>query len=173
MKDFRDIAKVVDAHGLKGELLIHPFDPDARWLEKGFVLQIVTLKETIPGTIRSFRRKVGKAVIALQGIQSRAEAEALKGALLRASVNDLPEPEEDEFYLDELIGLTVKSQDSDKVLGTVQDVVSAPAGDYLEIAHPALSQPALIPFLNVFIPRVDRTERVLYITGLDTLFEDI
>jgi len=78
--------------------------------------------------------RIMKDFIAIKApeVQSREAAEALKSTKLFVPRAALPEPEEDDFYYSDLIGLDVKSSDGKRV-GTVTAIHEFGAGDMIEI----------------------------------------
>ncbi len=90
----------------------------------------------------------------LAGVETREDAEALKGATLWADRDRLPKLPDDEFYHTDLIGLAV--HDAGGVLiGKVRAIYDHGAGDILEIHGPGLKQALLLPFTRAFVPTVD------------------
>jgi len=83
-------------------------------------------------------------------ITTRTEAERLTNLELFAPRSVLPAPEEDEFYLADLIGLAAHNQ-SGATLGTIAAVHDYGGGTSLEIAP----GPLLIPFTKHAVPVVD------------------
>ncbi len=83
----------------------------------------------------------------------RATAERLTNTRLYVDRAQLPEPEEDEFYLADLIGLHAFDADGAR-LGTICAVHDYGAGASLEIEQ-AGSQPLLLPFTGACVPQVD------------------
>lgn len=90
-------------------------------------------------------------------IKTREQAMSLKGTQLFVPRRVLPEPEEDDFYYADLIGLEVKSTDG-KRIGSVRSVHDFGAGDMLEIqpGKSAESQTSFFhPFTKLAVPKVD------------------
>jgi len=90
-------------------------------------------------------------------ITTREQAVALKGTQLFVPRELLPEPEEDEFYYADLIGLEVKTT-TGKRLGVVRAVHDFGAGDMLEIqpAKSAEDQGSFFhPFTKLAVPKID------------------
>ena len=88
-----------------------------------------------------------------QEVTTREQAQALKSKkvyVLRAS---LPDPDEDEFYFTDLVGLDVKTTDG-KRMGKVIAVHEFGAGDMLEI-KPKGAASFFHPFTKVATPKVD------------------
>jgi 16S rRNA processing protein RimM len=86
-------------------------------------------------------------------VADRATAERLTNTRLYVDRAQLPEPEEDEFYLADLIGLRAFDPDGTR-LGTISAVHDYGAGASLEIAEEG-SQPLLLPFTRACVPQVD------------------
>jgi len=95
----------------------------------------------------------GAVLASIDGIADRDAAEALKGVRLYVARVRLPEPEEDEFYREDLVGLRAELADGTE-LGTVASVEDYGAGDVIEIAR-AGARPILLPFTDAAVPEVD------------------
>ena len=92
--------------------------------------------------------------VRLSGVETREEADALRGVTLWAGRDKLPSLPDDEFYHADLIGLEVVDTGGAR-LGTVRAVHNHGAGDFLEILTPGRSQPLLLPFTRAAVPTVD------------------
>jgi 16S rRNA processing protein RimM len=108
---------------------------------------------------RSFKVKLTKPVAGglgarIAGVETREQAEALKGVTLFVDRSRLPKLPDDEFYHSDLIGLEVR--DTGGVLqGTVIAVHNHGAGDLLEVGGPGRKGPILLPFTLAVVPTVD------------------
>lgn len=92
-------------------------------------------------------------IAAIEGVEHRDAAEALKGELLYVARDRLPEPDEDEYYHTDLIGL--EAVDTVGLpLGRVVAVHDFGAGDLIEIG-PDQGEPVLVPFTRETVPVVD------------------
>ena len=96
----------------------------------------------------------GALVARIEGIDTKEEADALKGANLWAERARLPHLPDDEFYHNDLIGLRVQDAGG-KELGVVKAVQNHGAGDLLEIFSPARTATILLPFTRASVPTVD------------------
>ena len=88
-------------------------------------------------------------------IADRTVAERLTNVRLYVERARLPEPEDDEFYLADLVGLTAVDM-AGTALGTVRAVHDYGAGASLEIARED-APPLLVPFTHAAVPEVDLT----------------
>ena len=88
-----------------------------------------------------------------QEVTTREAAEALKSTKLYIRRTALPEPDEDEFYFSDLVGLDVKTTDG-KRMGKIIAVHEFGAGDMLEI-KPKQGASFFHPFTKMATPKVD------------------
>ena len=90
-------------------------------------------------------------------IRSREQAMSLKGTQLFVPRSVLPEPDDEDFYYADLVGLDVKSTDG-KRLGTIRSVHDFGAGDMLEIQPPKSAEAQASwfhPFTKRAVPKID------------------
>jgi len=142
------LAAVAGAHGIGGEVRLKLFAEslDSLRRHKSFEAagQTLTLKSLKPGKPDATARFVE--------INSRDEAEALRGTLLSVDRADLPALDEGEFYHSDLIGLPAVTPDGAAV-GTVVAVENFGAGDILEIEKPD-GKRLMLPFRPEAVPEV-------------------
>ncbi len=108
---------------------------------------------------RSFALKIVRPlrddmlVARVEGVATREAAAALTGVELFARRSQLPPPDAEEFYHDDLIGLAAMTPDG-AAFGRVLAVVNHGAGDLLEIARPE-GPTALLAFTRAVVPEID------------------
>lgn len=93
-------------------------------------------------------------LVRVKGVGDRTGAEGLNRVTLSVPRARLGEPEEDEFFLTDLIGLAVTDA-AGVALGTVTAVPNFGGGDLLEIRPAAGGPTALLPFTKAFVPSLD------------------
>ncbi|WP_032112241.1 ribosome maturation factor RimM, partial [Candidatus Paracaedibacter symbiosus] len=101
------------------------------------------------------------AVVTLQGVTDRNQAEALRGIRLYVTREELPDLAEEEFYYTDLMGMAVIDLQGDSV-GEVQAVHNHGAGDFLDI-HLNSGDVYSIPFRKESVPTVDVAARSITI----------
>ncbi len=144
------VGRVAGAFGVKGEVRITAFTE-----KPGALLAFRTLlrEDGSPGlTLLSGREQKGSVVGRAGEIASKEAADALRGLFLYVPRDILPEPDEDEFYLADLIGLKALSPDG-ATLGVVKSVRDFGAGDILEI-QPADGASWQVAFTLTNVPQV-------------------
>jgi len=139
-------------HGLTGEIRLQSFAADPKAIATYGPLRDRNGAQRF--TLSRVRAHGKDMLVArVEGVTSRDAAERLKGVELYASRESLPEPEEDEFYLADLIGLRAETAEG-APLGVVVAVRNFGAGDILEVA-PESGETALYPFTKAVAPTVD------------------
>jgi 16S rRNA processing protein RimM len=104
-------------------------------------------------TLTAGRAAKGGIVARAREVETRDQAEAIRGLRLYIARDDLPSPDEDEFYLADLIGLEARDL-AGAAVGKVKTVENFGAGDLLEIA-PAAGGPSFwLPFTREAVPEV-------------------
>jgi 16S rRNA processing protein RimM len=169
LSDWLSIGKIVAAQGLKGEVRVYPTsdfperfeEPGRRWLLRPGA----TAPEAIELISGRYLNGKGLYVLQLQGVNDRNQAEALRDCQLMVPESDRPALEEDEYHVLDLIGLEVFDQVSQRVIGTVADVISA-GNDLLEVKLTDSTKTAtvLIPFVKAIVPVVDLQNHRVEIT---------
>lgn len=140
-------------HGLAGEIRLQSFTDDP--LAIASYGPLVDKSGQHRFALSHVRRQGKDMLIArVGGVTDRNGAESVKGVELFAPRENLPEPEQDEFYLADLIGLRAETS-SGQPLGVVTAVRNFGAGDILEIAPPEGDETVLFPFIRAVVPTVD------------------
>jgi 16S rRNA processing protein RimM len=145
------VARIGAAHGVRGDVKLWSFtaDPaaigaygpfetaDGRWLE------LETLRPAKDFFVARFK-----------GVADRNTAERLRNTDLYVARDRLPEPEENEFYHADLIGLAAVAPDG-APLGTVVALHNFGAGDILEVSPAGGGDTVMLPFTQSLVPEVD------------------
>ena len=146
------LGRILGAHGIHGAVLIKSFTGDPEAIASYGPL--TDENGNNPLTLKVQRNTNKGVIVRVQNITDRNHAEQLKGRELYVKRSELPEPEADEFYHVDLIGLKVKDEEGNKI-GTVIDIANYGAGDILEIKLTNKNNTELIPFKPDFVPNVD------------------
>jgi 16S rRNA processing protein RimM len=133
-----EVGRVVRAHGLAGEVLVHPVSDVAQRFAPGTVLHAG------PRALEVERARPHQARwrVKFAGIDDRTAAEALRGAVLEGEPLGTAPPE-GAYWVHELVGAAVVDRDGTPV-GTVEAVQDNPAHDLL-----VLDSGALVPVVFI------------------------
>lgn len=99
----------------------------------------------------------------MANVNFRDQSEALKGTKLLVRSNDRPTLAEGEYYLSDLIGITVVDHQTQAVVGSVVSLASA-GNDLLEIQLADTTKTILLPFVSALVPIVDIERKRIEIT---------
>ena len=145
------VGQVGGAFGVRGEVRVTSFTADPMaLLSYGPLLKA----DGSPGLTLTGGRPDKKGVVArAREIATKEEADAMRGLKLYDPRDRLPEPEEDEFYLTDLIGLEARAPDG-PVLGRIKSVQNFGAGDILEITPAEGGQTWYLPFTREAVPEL-------------------
>ena len=145
------VGQVAGAFGVRGEVRVTAFTEDPGNLLNYSPLLDESGKAVL--TLLSGRDDKGAIVARAKEIETREQAQALRGLRLYITRDRLPEPEDDEFYLADLIGLAAISP-TGEALGHVKSVHNFGAGDLLEIEPPGGAATWWAPFTRAVVPDV-------------------
>lgn len=148
------LGAIAGAHGVRGEMRVKTFTEAPENIAAYGPLESEDAKRRF--TLKVVRVQAGDIVIArAPEVGTREEAQSLKGVRLYAPRSALPEPEEDAFYLDDLVGLRAVDEDG-APLGRVSAVYNFGAGDLIELKDaPGKKGSQLVPFTKAAVPVVN------------------
>ena len=190
-QDWIEIGTIVAPQGLRGELRVYPdsdfperfLEPGTRWLQHpktGEIEEVELLGgRYIPGK--------NLYVIALEGVEYRDQAEALRDYKILVENSDRPELAEDEYHVLDLMNLEVFHQQTGEKIGIVTNLFSAgnellevtldkqpvieskPSPDLSRISrrskrkkfkkHTTKPATILIPFVKEIVPVIDTNKK--------------
>ena len=145
------LAQIGGPHGIKGDVRVKPFgEPD--------MLNQYGKLETKDGKkfkIKRMRPQKNMMVVKFEGVNTREEAEALNRVELFVDRAKLPElEEEDEFYIEDLIGMDVLDENGEAI-GSVLAVPNFGAGDMIEVKPTNSSSTYFLPFTKEVVPELN------------------
>lgn len=156
------------AFGVHGEVRVKSYCADPAALgEYSPLSDEAGTRQFIIGITRSINNGFAARI---EGIETKEEADALKGVQLYADRDVLPSLPDDEYYHTDLIGLNVMDTGGNS-LGVVRNVLNHGAGDMLEILSPTLKTPALLPFTLKNVPTVDLKSKAIIADPPEGLFD--
>ena len=145
------VAVIAGAHGVRGDVRIKSFTADPEGLAAYGPLTDKTGAREFRIKVHGLARGLLRAHI--KGVDDRNAAEALAGVELYIERGLLPEPEEDEFYHTDLVGLRAVLKDGSEY-GLVRALHDFGAGDVIEIML-AAGGTVILPFTKAVVPSVD------------------
>lgn len=119
------LGRLAKPHGVKGDIRVDYYADSADLLDKPLMLRAGRFAPR-PIRVRDWHLWKDQLILGIEGCNDRSAAEQLRGQELLIDASFLPEPEEDEPYLRDLIGLSVRLEDG-TIVGELEDV-DFPAG---------------------------------------------
>lgn len=169
MKQYLEIGKIVNVHGLKGDVKVVPWCD-----EPEFLCEFETLylgKQQKPVTVTAARLQKGNVLLHLAGVEDVASAEKLRGEILYMDRDEVM-LEEGVYFIQDLIGLTVKDADTEEIYGILRDVLQTGANDVYEVTS-AEGKSVWIPAIPDVIVETDLAQQVMRIRPLEGLFDAV
>ncbi len=144
-------------HGVRGEIRLQSFTAEPLSIaDYGPLFDKTGARRFVLESAREQGREM--LVVSVEGVSGRDAAQRLTGIELYLPRELLPAPEEDEFYLADLIGLSVESEDG-AALGRVIALRNFGAGDILEVLPIQGGESQFYPFTKALAPVVDLAGR--------------
>lgn len=167
-KQFLEIGKIVATQGIRGEVRVQYYcdsaevlcDFDTLYLDKGKTE--VTVERAYP------HKNI--VVMKLEGIDKIEQAQPLIGKLLYLDRDDA-ELEEGLYFIQDIIGLTVKDADSGEVYGKITEVYQNGASDVYSIRKDD-GRELMFPCIDEVVISTDIDAGEMIIRPLPGLFED-
>ncbi|MDH3624088.1 MAG: ribosome maturation factor RimM [Myxococcales bacterium] len=162
-----ELGVIARPHGVDGEVRVHLYNPDSTLLEE--LTEVFVRAE--PGEAPSLvdvitsRRGPKALLIRLAGVESREDAEALRGFTLCIPRGALPDLEEGEYYHADLIGL--QAYEGDRPVGEVVEVLDYPSVECLKVETEAGFLE--VPMLPKWLDRVDVDGGKVHLQALDDI----
>ena len=145
------VGEVLSSQGNKGEIKLSSLTNSLeRWLElkRVFVFLNGKKKELFIEKIRYFKDFV---IAKFQGVEGIPDAERLSGTFLWIPEEERPSLPADHFYVDQILGLKVYSEDN-QFLGRIKEVLSTGANDVYVLSGSKFGEilfPALKPLIHL------------------------
>jgi 16S rRNA processing protein RimM len=163
------VGKILGTHGIRGQMKLHSYSGNFDSLRS---VRSVILKKP-DGSTSSFvfgnaRENNGKFIISLVDFDDIGSVEPLIGNEVCIRRCDLPEPEEDEYYWCDLIGLQVYTED-ELLLGTLADIFETGSSDIYVVQDG--EREYLIPAIADVIKTINLRTGRMTVTPLDGLLD--
>jgi 16S rRNA processing protein RimM len=161
---FTALARILRPHGLRGELRVQAFNPQAPNLRPG----VAVYAGERQFSIRSIRMAGDQWIVVLDNVRTREDAEPLRGLLMEVPDASI-RPEAGAFFIHDLIGMEVSTA-SGESLGRVREVLQPGANDVYVVEGPRGE--VLIPAIGDVVQEIDPERRRIIITPLPGLLNE-
>ena len=168
MKNTRiEVGQIVGVHGILGEVKIQ------HWCDEADVF--LNLKQVFfkDGWHRLLSCRQHKNIILakLEGVSDRTAAEALRQCVLEAERSQLPPLPEGRYYICDLVGLTVRTDDG-RTLGRLSDVLETGSNQVYEVIDQSKQKKYYLPVIDPVILSTDLEGGLLTVHLLEGLIDE-
>ncbi len=163
------IGRITTYHGLKGCLKMYPYFD--------FPERVSSLKDVFVDdnsyTIEEAKRAGTLWLVKLQGLNSRDDAELLKGKEISIPADERFPLPEGHYYVDDIVGLKVY-EDTGRYLGLIREILHTGANDIYVINCPpedvGLPKEILFPALKQLVVSVSLKEKKVVVKTPEGLY---
>jgi len=150
------LGEILRPHGINGEVrmrILTDYPERIASLEMVYLGSDPNVAEAAGYRVEHMRPHQGYGLLKLEGVDSRDEADLLRELFVMVSIEDAVPLEEGEYYLYQIIGLRVQTQDGE-LLGTLTDVLETGANNVYVVDSPRYGE-ILIPVIQETIIETD------------------
>lgn len=159
MENLLQVGVITTTHGIRGEVKVFPTTDDPkRFLDlKNVILD--DGKTTLDLEIQNVKFFKNLVILKFKGIDNINDIEKYKKAGLYVTREDAVELEKDEYFIADLIGMDVISDEGEQ-LGTISDVLQTGANDVYVISSKG-QKDLLLPAIHECVLDVNVEERTM------------
>jgi len=165
-KKFLECGKIINTHGVKGTVKAES------WCDSPYILadleRVYTEENGRPKEYKVMNASVFKqfVLLELEGVVGMDAAIAMKNKTIYANRDDI-ELEEGDFFIADLIGLSVIDIDSGEKYGEVTDVINTGSSDIYVIKTG--NGEAMMPAVDEFVKEID-LDKGIYVRPIEGMF---
>lgn len=151
--DLLEVGKIVNTHGLRGEVKVVPWTDYPEQFEDIEYAYVKTKDGCERLTLSGVKYQKGNIIVRFKEITDINDAEKYKNRVLYAERGMLGELPDGVYYIADLIGLTVVTDDG-REIGKISDVINTGASDIYEVKREGMKD-LLIPVTDETVLDVD------------------
>jgi len=169
MENLINIGTIVGTHHLRGSVKINSIFENIELIENERVLLEKDDKKKLFVVKNVKRLNDKKAILDFEGIDNIDAAKELNGYKVKIRRDLLPERNEEEFYVKDLFGIEVFSEN--EKIGEVVDVMETAAHNILIIEDIVTKKEIMIPLIDEFVTKIDFSNNRIEVTLIDGMRE--
>ena len=159
---------ITSTHGIRGEVKVFPTTDDAQYFRELKKVYLDTGKEQIPLEIEHVKFFKQFAILKFKKIDNINDIEKYKGKSLMIDREDASPLGEDEYYIGDMIGMDVYTDEPAEHFGVLRDVLETGANDVYIIDSDRHGE-VLVPAIRQCILRVDTEKNEMHIHLMEGL----
>lgn len=150
------VGVITTTHGVRGEVKVFPTTDDANRFKKLKKAYLDLGRELLPVTVEDVKFFKQMVIVKFKEINDMDKAATYRNKDILIDREDAMPLAENEFYICDLIGLTVVTDEGEE-LGTLCEVLQTGANDVFEVALPN-KETVLIPYIEDCVKKISLEE---------------
>ena len=167
MEKYLELGQIVNTFGIKGQVKVKPFTQDIKRFEELKEIYVEKKNELKLFIIEKVNYNKNMVILKLKGIENMEEAEKLRNSYLKVDRNELEELPEGTYYITDLIGLDVYT-DENKLLGKIDYIYNAGSSD-IYVVKDEKGKEILLPGIDEVLKQVDLENKKIIVHIIDGL----
>lgn len=154
MTKYLEIGQIVNVFGIKGMVKVKPFTDN---IKKFSDLKSVYIKNQAGQTeykIQEVKYHKNMVLIKFEGVNNPEQANLLRNSYVIIDRKQEEPLEEGRYYIVDMIGLKVYTQENDKYLGILEDIYNTGSND-IYVVKDELGKQILLPAIENVIKKID------------------
>ena len=169
MTKYVSVGKILNFHGVSGEAKVGYSKNQRDFMEQLVAVYVLKDGVYLPLKIKNVRFNNKFAIVKFEGINTVNSIVEYKNCLMFVDESDIREKlSEDEFLIDELVGMGVYCED--KQVGVVIGVSNNGASDLLSVKSNS-GKVSLVPFVKAIVLEVDIKAQKVIVDNIQGLIE--
>ena len=169
MENLINIGTIVGTHHLRGSVKINSIFENIELIENERVLLEKNDKKRLFVVKNVKRLNDKKAILDFEGIDNIDAAKELNGYKVKIRRDLLPERNEDDFYVKDLFGIEVFSEN--EKIGEIIDVMETAAHNILIIEDINTKKEIMVPLIDEFVTKIDFPNNKIEVSLIDGMRE--
>ena len=166
---YLEIGQIVNTFGIKGQVKVVPFTNDINRFDELKKIYIVNKSSRKEVEIEDVKYHKNIVLLKFKGFNKIEDVENFRNAYLEIDREDGKKLEEGEYYIVDLIGLDVIS-DEGKNLGKLDDIFNTGSND-IYVVKDELGKQLLLPAIKEVIKEVDLENKKITVHLLEGLVD--
>ncbi|MCY6483970.1 ribosome maturation factor RimM [Clostridium aestuarii] len=159
MEQFLTVGRIINTHGIKGEIKVKPISDDVKRFKE---LKEAYINEKLVN-IKGCKFQPNKVILKIEGIDSIEEAVKLKNKPIKVKRENAVQLPEDSYYEADIIGCEV-FEENGNAIGNVDEIIYTGSNDVYWVKG---ENEVLIPALKDIILKIDINNKKIIIKSLD------
>ena len=157
MTKYLEIGQIVNTFGIKGMVKVKPFTDNIKRFDKLKKVYIENKNGRKEYEIEELKYHKEMVLIKFKGIENPEDANLLRESYLMVSRADEEPLEEGTYYIVDMIGLEVETEEGEK-LGNLVDIFNTGSNDIYVVKN-ELGKQILLPAIKDVIKKIDMEKR--------------